>query len=230
VRDEEELRSLLQTLGSAALGVGLGVAILAAGFYVSNVALGDSTSAAAPTPVVPNTAATNAASASAAPMAPPTVAPTPTPTATPTPTPTKDPLTVAPYSSGGLRYAAVTLSSTPYTYTSPVAGTVSIAIYQFIGGEVRVGSNDPTVPSFPYVTVTSNDRRIRIRPSSTDSGVVLTAEDGQKVAAGDPLFTIASLSPSSWRTFYDRNVTAQVIVSVSTLAGAEVDPLTVFQR
>jgi biotin carboxyl carrier protein len=228
VRDNEELRSLLQTLGSAALGVGLGAAILGTGVYVSNLALSSSTAAvasttasAAPTRVSTPTATTAAAA---------TTAPTVVPTAAPTPAPTMDPLSVAPYASGGLRYAALTLSSAPYTFTSPVAGTVGIAIYQFIGGEVRVGSNDPNEPSFPYVTVTSTDRRIRIRPGSTQSGVLLIAEDGQKVAAGDPLFTIGSLSASSWRTFYDRNVTAQVIASVATLGGAEVDPVPVFQR
>ena len=140
------------------------------------------------------------------------------------------------YSNGGLRYAALSLVAVPYTMTSPVSGTVSIAIYQLIDGEVRYNADDPTAalvatePSFPYVTVISADRRIRIRPASRESGVKLLVADGQKVVAGDPLFTIASLSPSSWRTFYDKNVAAQIITSVATLAGAEVDPVPVFKR
>ncbi|HUQ42611.1 MAG TPA: hypothetical protein VM052_08930 [Candidatus Limnocylindrales bacterium] len=233
MRDNEDLRSLLQSLGSAAIGIGLGFAVLVAGFFVSEMSLASSTTVAAvtSTPAPSATAPTSGTVlATLAPTAPPTVAPSVAPTATPVPTPTKDPLTVSAYSNGGLRYAALTLASAPYTMTSPVAGVVSIAIYQFIDGEVRVGANDPTQPSFPYVTVTSADRRLRIRPGSTQSGVKLLVEDGQRVAAGDALFTLTGLGPSSWNTFYDRNVSAQIIASVATLGGAEMDPVPVFRR
>ena len=48
MRESDDVRSLMQTLGGAALGVGIGLGILVAGFFVSNIALSN-------TPVVATT-------------------------------------------------------------------------------------------------------------------------------------------------------------------------------
>jgi hypothetical protein len=61
--------------------------------------------------------------------------------------------------------------------------------------------------------------------------VQLIVKDGQAVAAGNPLFRVAAAGASSWRTFYDQSVTAQVIASVSAVpSGAELDPVPFFER
>jgi biotin carboxyl carrier protein len=245
---DPRLRALLQALGSAALGIGLGLGILAVGFVVSRVTLADttivgtSTNATAVGPasspsstahIVASAAPTTAAVAAA------TVAPTPAATAPPaataspvrTPTATADPLTFELYTNGGRRFAAFVLPAGPYTITSPIAGTVSIAMYQYLEGDVRVGSNIPELPFYPYVTVSGSERKIVLRPSSLQAGVKLLVSNGQKIGVGDALFSITDLSPSSWRTFYDRNLDAPVIASVlSTSTGAEVDPLSIFKR
>jgi biotin carboxyl carrier protein len=232
MRDDADMRSLAQTIGSAALGVSIGVGVLVAGFWVSNLALARSTT----------TLATSSATANATPArtAPPTTAPSPAatvaataartvaPTATPVPTPTKDPLTVTAYSGQGLRLAALGMP-VGYTLTSPIAGSVTIALYQFVDGEVRTGV--PEQPSYPYIFVRSADREIKLRPGLIDKDVQLLVKDGDTIAAGAPLFRILTAGASSWATFYDKTVTAQVMASVTTRPqGTEVDPVPVFKR
>ena len=230
MREDGDLRTSLQTLGSAALGVGLGLAILGAGFLVSNLALaGSATTAASPsasaTAVPPSSAARTSDPN-------PTVVPTktPAPTATPVPTTTPDPLTVSAYQGQGLRLAALSMPA-GYTLTSPIAGQVEIVVYQFINGEIRSGAEAAGVPNFPYVYIRSADREIKLRPGALDKDVQLIVKNGDTVAAGAPLFKIIATGPSSWATFYDRNVTAQVLASVTTRPqGTEVDPVPVFKR
>ena len=230
MREDGDLRTSLQTLGSAALGVGLGLAILGAGFLVSNLALsGSATTAASPsasaTAVPPSSAARTTDPN-------PTVVPTktPSPTATPVPTTTPDPLTVSAYQGQGLRLAALSMSA-GYTFTSPIAGQVEIVVYQFINGEIRSGAEAAGVPNFPYVYIRSADREIKLRPGALDKDVQLIVKNGDTVAAGAPLFKIIATGPSSWATFYDKNVTAQVLASVTTRPqGTEVDPVPVFKR
>lgn len=227
MRDDRELRPLAQTLGSAALGVGLGLGVLGIGFLVSRMALDDSSVVAAktstPTATIARTASPPAATPTVAPTPSPTVAPTPAPTATP------DPLVVTAYSGQGLRLAALTIPA-GYTVTSPIAGTVTIAVYQYIGGEIRTGAN-AAEPSFPYIFVRSASRELKIRPAAIDRDIQLLVKDGDTIAAGAPLFKTITTAPSSWATFYDRGVTAQVIASVTAQpSGVEVDPVPVFKR
>ncbi len=229
MRERGDLRASLQTLGSAALGVGLGLAILGAGFLVSNLALaGSATTAAAvtsaPTTVPPSSAAQT--------QSPPTAVPTktPAPTATLAPTTTPDPLTVAAYQSQGLRLAALSMP-VGYTLTSPIAGQVEIVVYQFINGQIRSGAEAAGVANFPYVFIRSADREIKLRPGALNTDVQMIVKDGDTIAAGAALFKIVGAGPSSWATFYDKNVTVQVLASVATRPqGTEVDPVPVFQR
>jgi hypothetical protein len=222
VREDGDLRSLLQTLGSAALGIGLGLAVLAGGFFISRITLADSTvvasgapATATPTPTIrPTVSATTR----------PTVAPTPTPV----PVPTLDPMVVTAYQGQGLRLAALTIPA-GYTVISPIAGTVRIELYQYVNGAIVTGATDQ--PTYPYIFVTSADRLIKLRPAAVDRDVRLLVKDGDAVAAGGGLFTTLTTAASSWQTFYDKNVTAQVIASVAAQpSGNELDPVPVFKR
>jgi len=220
VRANEDLRSVLQTLGSAALGVGLGLAVLGAGFFISRVTLADSA------------AVTAVPSRSAPPTTRPTTthAPTPAPTVAPTPrpAPTPDPLVVTAYSGQGLRLAALTIP-VGYTVTSPIAGTVTIEVYEFVDGRIVTGVTDR--PSYPYVFVKSADRVIKLRPGAMDRDIQLLVKDGDLVVAGAPLFKTLTTGASSWALFYDNAVTAQVIASVAAQpSGNEVDPVPVFKK
>jgi hypothetical protein len=220
VREDGDLRSLLQTLGSAALGIGLGLAVLAGGFLISRMTLADSTVVASGAP------ATTTVAPSVRPTTPsrPTVAPT----ATPVPVPTPDPMVVTAYQGQGLRLAALTIPAN-YTVISPIAGTVRIELYQYVNGAIVTGATDQ--PTYPYIFVTSADRLIKLRPAAVDRDVKLLVKDGDTIAAGGGLFTTLTTAASSWQTFYDRNVTAQVMASVAAQpSGNELDPVPVFKK
>jgi hypothetical protein len=137
-------------------------------------------------------------------------------------------MTVSAYSNGGRRYAALR-APVGYVYLAPVAGTVRVQQYQLIDGEVRVGSFVPSLPFFPYVTISSADRRIIFRPGALNDDTEMLVKDGDRAEPGTPLFKTVGEGASSWRTFYDRGVTANVIASVAALpSGAELDPVAFF--
>ena len=137
-------------------------------------------------------------------------------------------MTVTAYSSGGKRYAALR-APVDHVYVAPIAGSVRVQLYQLIDGEVRVGSNVPALPFFPYVTVSSADRRVIFRPGALNADTQMLIKDGEHAEPGTPLFKTVGEGASSWRTFYDRGVTANVIVSVAALpSGAELDPVAFF--
>ena len=219
--EDGDLRSLLQTLGSAALGIGLGLAVLLGGFVISRMTLADSTVVASGAPATATTSPTR-------PTATGTARPNVPPTATPVPVPTPDPMVVTAYQGQGLRLAALTIPAN-YTVFSPIAGTVRIELYQFVNGAIVTGVSDQ--PTYPYIFVTSADRLIKLRPAAVDRDVKLLVKDGDTIAAGGGLFTTLTTAASSWQTFYDKNVTAQVIASVNAQpSGNELDPVPVFKK
>lgn len=237
-----ELRLALRTIGNAAIGVALGLSVLGISFVVSQFATGQGSAAPATPALTAASLVVAAATATLPPSPPPTAVPTPQlasppptasptePPATPTPAPsaTADPFSVTAYSHAGKRYAAlrVPLGS---TYLAPIAGTVQVRMYQLIDGEVRVGSFVPSLPFFPYVTLESSDRRIIFRPGARDADTEVLVKSGDRAEPGTPLFKIVGEGASSWRTFYDRAVTANVIASVAALpSGAELDPVAFF--
>src|SRR5207237_4545000 len=117
MRSDDDMRSLLRTVGGAALGIGLGLGILVLGYVVSRIALPDNVIEATTlaSPIVAASAATSArGSASVAPASA---------TTAPRPSPTVDPLVVTGFQGQGLRLAALTVPA-GYTLTSPIAGTV----------------------------------------------------------------------------------------------------------
>lgn len=236
MRFSPEQRSALQAVGNAGIGVGLGMSVLVIAFVVSQFVTGQG-SAARATASPASRLASAALVPTATPRPPPptqsappsTAAPTAPPvTPAPTPSPTADPLTVSAYTNSGKRYAALR-APIDYVYRAPVAGTVQVRLYQLIDGEVRVGSNVPSLPFYPYVTLESADRRIIFRPGALNADTQLLIKDGERAESGTPLFKTVGDGASSWRTFYDRGVTANVIASVAALpSGAELDPVAFF--
>ena len=235
-----EARSALGTIGNAAIGVGLGVSVLGIALVVSQFATGQgsalqaTTSQTAP-PVnaagIPLATATAPPSPPTTPSVSPTLAPTATP-ATPTPMPspsaTPDPMTATAYAHSGKRYAALSVP-VGYVFLAPLAGTVRVSMYQLIDGDVRVGSSVPSLAFFPYVTLESTDRRITYRAGALNADTELLVKNGDRAEIGTPLFKVIGEGASSWRTFYDRSVTANVIASVAALpSGSELDPVAFF--
>jgi hypothetical protein len=231
----------LRTSGNASIGVGLGMSVLGGGFVISQFAAGQgslslsrSTAeatassvialAATPTPPLPSLSVPTVV-----PTASPSTGPTkPPPTPTPSPSPSQEGMTITAYASGGKRYAALR-APVDYIYLAPIAGTIRVQLYQLIEGEVRVGSNVTSLPFFPYVTVSSADRRVIFRPGALNADTQMLIKDGERAEPGTPLFKTVGEGASSWRMFYDRGVTANVIASVASLpSGAEVDPLAFF--
>lgn len=148
----------------------------------------------------------------------------------PTPQPTRVPLAVTPYVNAGRRFAALTAPN-GYVLLSPVSGTVRVVVYQLLGGDIRVGSNVPTEPFYPYVTITSSDVKLILRPGALRDDVELLVKDGDPVRAGSPIFRIVGQGASSWHAFYDRGLSAQILVSASARpSGAELDPAPLFAR
>jgi hypothetical protein len=232
----------VQTIGNAAVGVGLGLSMFWVAVVVSQFATAEgaatrsapSASASVLAVVAASTAPTTAAStASIAPTASPATSPVPTasptdppPTATPTPLSSAgQSFTVEAYTNGGRRYAALT-AAVGHVYLAPIGGTVRVQTYQLIEGEVRVGSFVPSLPFFPYVTIESAERRVIYRPGALNTDTEMLIKDGERAEPGTPLFKTVGEGASSWRTFYDRRVTANVIASVAALpSGAQVDPV-----
>ena len=239
MRVSPELRSAMLTIGNAGIGVGLGMSVLLVAFVMSQFAAGQGSRAgSAPTAAIVTAAAVGPLAVTPTPAATPTpppaalsvtpsAGPTDAPTATPTPAPTPG-YTTTSYTSGGRRYAALS-APVGYAYLASLAGTVQVRTYQLIDGDVRVGSSVPALPFFPYVTIESADRRIIYRPGALNTDTQVLVKDGQRVNVGTPLFKTIGDGPSSWHTFYDRGVTANVIASVAALpSGAELDAVAFF--
>jgi len=168
-----------------------------------------------------------AAAASAPPIAVPTAAPevaAPAPAAPPVPQ-----ITATPYRSGGRAYAAVSVEPGA-TLDAPLAGRVEVRLYQLISGQVRVGSNVAGLAYYPYVIVRASDRVLTLRPGALDVDSELLVKDGSTVTAGTPLVRVIGAGASSWQSFYDRTLVAQMVASFTTAAGADLDAVSLFAR
>lgn len=176
---------------------------------------------------------------SPSPSAPPAVlsniaTPNPTPSATPTPSPEPSPseniaprpaaLGLTAFRFGGRSYVGVTVTEADRSFAAPFAGTVEVRTYQLIDGEVRVGSNVPSLAFYPYISVIAGDRKITYRPGALGSVTELLARDGSRVGAGDPLFRLATPGRSSWTAFYNSSAPYQVVVSLQAMpSGRDLD-------
>lgn len=147
------------------------------------------------------------------------------PSATPSAAPTPAPLTLTAFRFGGRSYVGIVASDASTTFAAPFAGTVEVRTYQFIDGEVRVGSNVATLPFFPYISIVTSDRRITYRPGTLGPVTEILAADGKSVAAGDPVFRLVALGRSSWTTFYNASAPYHVVVSLQGVpSGRDLDP------
>jgi multidrug efflux pump subunit AcrA (membrane-fusion protein) len=154
----------------------------------------------------------------------PTVTASPAATATPAPTPA--PLALTSFRFGGRTYVGIVAPEDTATFAAPFAGIVEVRTYQFIDGEVRVGSSIPTLPFFPYISIITADRKITYRPGALGTVTEILATNGTTVAAGDPLFRLVAPGRSSWATFYNASAPYQVVVSLQSVpAGRDLDPL-----
>lgn len=224
---EPETRSVFGAVGSGVLGIGLGLGILGVGFAVSRAVLPEG-AVAATSVSVPPSAQRSVTPTQARPTAVPTTSAAVAPTPTPKPSPTADPMVVSAYQGQGLRLAALKIPA-GYTLTAPIAGRVSITLYQYVDGEIRTGVADQ--PSYPYIFVRSADREIKLRPGAVDKDIQLLVKDGDTVTVGAPLFKTITDGASSWATFYDSAVSAQAVVSAIALpSGVEIDPVPLFKR
>jgi len=155
----------------------------------------------------------------------PTVAPTPEPSPTVTAAPTEAPLALTSFRFGGRGYVGIVVPEVGRTFGAPFAGTVEVRTYQFIDGEVRLGSNVPTLPFYPYISVVAADRRMTYRPGTLGSVTELLARDGAQIGAGDALFRLVAPGLSSWATFYNSSAPYEVVVSLQALpSGRDLDP------
>jgi len=155
----------------------------------------------------------------------PTATPTPEPSPTETAAPTEAPLALTSFRFGGRSYVGILVPEVGRTFAAPFAGRVEISTYQFIDGEVRLGSNVSTLPFYPYVSVVAADRKITYRPGTLGSVTRLMARDGTQVGAGDPLFQLIAEGRSSWTTFYNSAAPYQIVVSLQGVpSGRDLDP------
>ena len=173
-----------------------------------------------PSPAVSPAVLSDIATPNPSPTATPTAAPSPTHTATPT-----APLALTSFRFGGRSYVGIVVPEVGRTFVAPFVGTVEVRTYQFIDGEVRQGSNVPSLPFFPYISVVSADQKITYRPGTLGAVAEILARDGAQVGAGDPLFRLVAAGRSSWTTFYNASAPYQVVVSLQGMpSGRDLDP------
>ena len=154
----------------------------------------------------------------------PTDTPTPEPSPTATAAPTEAPLALTAFRFQGRSYVGVEVPEVGRTFVAPFAGIVQIRTYQYIDGEVRLGSNVATLPFFPYISIIAADRQLTYRPGRLGSVTELLARDGTRVGGGDPLFRLVAAGRSSWSTFYDSSAPYEVVVSLQALpSGRDLD-------
>jgi hypothetical protein len=182
--------------------------------------------AASPSPRPSPTISPAVLSDIATPNPSPTVIPTPEQTASETPPPTDAPFALTSFRFGGRSYVGIVVPDSGRMFVAPFAGTVEILSYQFIDGEVRLGSNVPSLPFYPYISVVSPDRKITYRPGTLGVVTQVLARNGAHVEEGDELFRLIGGGRSSWSTFYNSTAPYQVVVSLQGLpSGRDLDPL-----
>ncbi|MBI3522107.1 MAG: hypothetical protein HY071_03270 [Chloroflexi bacterium] len=229
-------KRLASTLAGAGIGVGvLGLAIAlsssgATTFEAASVPAATATLAAVVPPLVPVPVMIESA-VPVAPTAVSTVAPaTPPPTAAPSAAPAVGSAPSVPhavsasaYRWGGHRYAG--LSVEPGTVlTATRGGTVEVRLYQIVNGDIRIGANLPSLPYYPYIYLSTADGKVTYRPGALGVDAEVLVKDGDVVREGDALLKVIGSGGSSWRTFYDRDAAFDVIVSLVTASGTELDP------
>ena len=219
------MKHALLRIGAVALASGVtAVALLGVGRLILIGDLGInmpsfSQPSAPASPLPSRTSPPAVLSETATPNPSPTTTPPPGPSPTETAAPTPSPLALTAFRFGGRSYVGIVVPDIGHTFVAPFAGTVEVQVYQFIDGEVRVGSNVPALPFYPYISVVAADRKITYRPGTLGAVAEVLARDGTTVAAGDPLFRLIAAGRSSWTTFYNSSAPYQVVVSLQSVPG-----------
>ncbi len=171
-------------------------------------------------PIVSPAVLSDIATPNPAPMATPTPEPPPAETAAPS----RAAVALTAFRFGGRSYVGIVVPDTDRSFVAPFAGTVEVRTYQFIDGEVRLGSNVPSLAFYPYISIVAADRKITYRPGTLGAVTELLVRDGSAVAAGDPLFRLLAPGRSSWTTFYNSTATYDVVVSLQAMpSGRDLD-------
>ncbi len=171
-------------------------------------------------PIVSPAVLSDIATPNPAPMATPTPEPPPAETAAPS----RAAVALTAFRFGGRSYVGIVVPETNRSFVAPFAGTVEVRTYQFIDGEVRLGSNVPSLAFYPYISIVAADRKITYRPGTLGAVTELLVRDGSAVAAGDPLFRLLAPGRSSWTTFYNSTATYDVVVSLQAMpSGRDLD-------
>jgi multidrug efflux pump subunit AcrA (membrane-fusion protein) len=204
---------------TAAVLLGVGRLILVGDLGVAFPSVSQATVSASPSP---NAAVPPAVLSDIATPNPSPTPPEPSPTATAAPT--QPPLALTTFRFGGRGYVGIVVSDLDRSFDAPFAGTVEVRTYQFIDGEVRLGSNVPSLAFYPYISIVAADRKITYRPGTLGSVTELLARDGARVAAGDRLFHLVAPGRSSWTTFYNSSAPYDVVVSLQAIpSGRDLD-------
>lgn len=159
----------------------------------------------------------------------PTPAPAATPSATfatlpptPSPTATPKPVALSPYSLNGRQYTGV-VADRGTVFVAPFDSRVEIYVYQIVNGEFYTNTDHPDRPQYPYVFLYAGDGRVmKFRPGALKTDTEILVGESE-IRAGTPLFRVVGTGPSSWQARYDSTVGAQVIVSLETGAGQDLD-------
>lgn len=224
------MRHALLRISAVALASGVSAVVLfAVGRFILigdlGIALPSTSQTDAPASPSPNpTPSPTVLSDIATPSPSPTTAPTPEPSPTASATPTQAPLALTAFRFDGRSYLGIVVPDIDRTFAAPFAGTIEIRSYQFINGEVRVGSNVQSLPFYPYISVVAPDRKITYRPGVIGAVTEVLATEGATVGAGDPLFRLIGEGRSSWTTFYNSGAPYQVVVSLQSIpSGGDLD-------
>ena len=138
------------------------------------------------------------------------------------PTASRRPVAMRPSSFGGRSYTGVELGK-GWTVVAPFDGRVELHVYQLIGDQIREFTDAADIPSYPYVILTAQDgRRLTYRPGALTTDTELLVRASQ-IRAGDDLFRVIGEGPSSWRDFYDKGTSFQIVVSLVNASGADLD-------
>ncbi len=216
---EPPVTAVTETAGEAPASVAVTVAVTVAPTIVLPVVPAATAASVAVTPPTAAPATEPAPAAAVAPVAAPVAAVAPV----------AAPVEVSAYRSGGRAYAALVVA--PGTeLASPLAGRAEVRTYQLINGEIRTGANVAGLPYYPYVVVRSGDRVLTLRPGALGADSELLVGDGATVGLGTPLVRVIGGGASSWRVFYDRTLEAQVVVSLTTSGGADLDAVPLFRH
>jgi hypothetical protein len=204
----------------ALLGIGRVILVGDLGIAIPSLSQPSATPTASPSPTISPAVLSDIATPN------PSPSPTAEPSPSPTPTPTEAPLALTSFRFVGRSYVGIVVPEVGHTFVAPFAGTVEVLTYQFIDGEVRLGSNVPSLPFYPYISVVTADRKITYRPGTLGAVTEVLARSGTQVGAGDALFRLIAPGRSSWTTFYNSSAPYHVVVSLQGLpSGRDLDPV-----